>query len=83
MPGDAQDELVLGVEQPVDVLRLAQPGEDADHAMAGFRIDRVPHLQELGAHIKQYIRDKLVEHKVYIEQFGDDLPEIRNWRWKA
>jgi xylulose-5-phosphate/fructose-6-phosphate phosphoketolase len=51
--------------------------------LAGDVIDRVPHLQELGAHIKQYIRDKLVEHKVYIEQFGDDLPEIRNWRWKA
>jgi xylulose-5-phosphate/fructose-6-phosphate phosphoketolase len=49
--------------------------------LAGDVIDRVPHLQEQAAHIKQYIRDKLVEHKMYIEEFGDDLPEIRNWRW--
>ncbi len=51
--------------------------------LAGDVIDRVPHLQEHAAHIKQYIRDKLVEHKMYIEQYGDDLPEIRNWQWKV
>ena len=49
--------------------------------LAGDVIDRVPHLQEHAAHVKQYIRDKLAEHKMYIERYGDDLPEMRNWRW--
>jgi xylulose-5-phosphate/fructose-6-phosphate phosphoketolase len=44
-------------------------------------IDRVPKLQYVGAHVKQMLRDKLVEHINYISQYGDDLPEVRNWKW--
>jgi xylulose-5-phosphate/fructose-6-phosphate phosphoketolase len=44
-------------------------------------IDRLPHLASAGAHLKQSMRDKLVEHKVYINQHGQDLPEIRDWKW--
>lgn len=44
-------------------------------------IDRVPGLQAIGAHVKQALRDKLVEHEQYISRYGDDLPEIRNWKW--
>jgi xylulose-5-phosphate/fructose-6-phosphate phosphoketolase len=44
-------------------------------------IDRVPRLRERAAHVKQALRDKLVEHREYIEQRGDDMPEIRDWRW--
>jgi xylulose-5-phosphate/fructose-6-phosphate phosphoketolase len=32
---------------------------------------------------KQAIRDKLIEHKQYITKHGEDLPEIRNWKWGA
>jgi xylulose-5-phosphate/fructose-6-phosphate phosphoketolase len=44
-------------------------------------IDRVPSLAERAAYAKQAIRDKLVDHKHYIAEHGDDMPEIRDWRW--
>ncbi|HML17349.1 MAG TPA: phosphoketolase family protein [Bryobacteraceae bacterium] len=46
-------------------------------------IDRVPRLQPIGAHFKQLLRDKLIEHKLYIAEHGDDLPEIRDWKWPS
>ena len=49
--------------------------------LAGDVVDRVPRLRNLGAHFKQLLRDRLIEHKQYICQHGDDLPEIRNWKW--
>ncbi len=44
-------------------------------------IDRVEKLGSQGAYAKQFIRDKLIEHKQYIEQHGEDMPEIQNWKW--
>ncbi|TMB68712.1 MAG: phosphoketolase family protein [Deltaproteobacteria bacterium] len=44
-------------------------------------IDRVPRLGYHAAYAKQAIRDKLIDHKEYITKYGDDLPEIRDWRW--
>ncbi|HTQ39619.1 MAG TPA: phosphoketolase family protein [Pirellulales bacterium] len=44
-------------------------------------IDRLPQLGAKAAYAKQAIRDKLLDHKQYISQFGDDMPEIRDWRW--
>jgi xylulose-5-phosphate/fructose-6-phosphate phosphoketolase len=46
-------------------------------------IRRVPGLAERFAHLAQKIRDKLVEHREYIRRYGEDLPEIREWRWPA
>ena len=46
-------------------------------------IDRVPKLGALAAYAKQAMRDKLLEHKAYIIERGDDLPEIRDWQWTA
>jgi xylulose-5-phosphate/fructose-6-phosphate phosphoketolase len=51
--------------------------------LVGDVIDRVPALGARAAHIKQMLRDKLVEHKTYINERGEDMPEIRNWRWGA
>ena len=45
-------------------------------------IDRLPHLGSKGAYLKQTMQDKLIEHKHYIDKHGEDLPEIRNWKWK-
>ncbi len=44
-------------------------------------IDRVPKLGSRCAHIRKAMTDKLVEHGRYIRQHGDDLPEVRDWRW--
>lgn len=46
-------------------------------------IDRVGKLQPLAAYPKQAIRDKLIEHEHYIHEHGEDMPEIRDWRWPA
>ena len=49
--------------------------------LAGDVVDRVPSLQRIGAHFKQFLRDKLAEHARYIHERGDDLPEVKNWTW--
>jgi xylulose-5-phosphate/fructose-6-phosphate phosphoketolase len=49
--------------------------------LAGDVVDRVPRLQGVGGHFKQFLRNKLVEHKQYIQEHGDDMPEIRDWTW--
>jgi len=43
--------------------------------------NRVPKLQAQAAHIKQRMRDKLNAHTQYIHQYGEDMPEIRDWKW--
>ena len=44
-------------------------------------IDRVPRLAKIGGYAKQEFRDRLIEHRQYIERVGDDPPAIRDWRW--
>jgi xylulose-5-phosphate/fructose-6-phosphate phosphoketolase len=44
-------------------------------------IDRLPQLGYVAAYAKQAMRDKLIEHEAYIRKHGDDMPEIREWRW--
>jgi xylulose-5-phosphate/fructose-6-phosphate phosphoketolase len=46
-------------------------------------IDRVPQLGARAAYFKQAIRDRLIEHKQYIIEHGEDMPEITGWRWGA
>ncbi len=46
-------------------------------------IERVPKLTGIGAHAKQEMRDKLLEHEQFICEYGDDLPEIKNWKWTS
>ena len=44
-------------------------------------IDRVPKLEPVGAHLLQEMRDKRFEHRRYISEHGEDMLEIREWRW--
>jgi xylulose-5-phosphate/fructose-6-phosphate phosphoketolase len=44
-------------------------------------IDRVPKLAGRADYLKQEMDDKLVEHKQFICKHGQDMPEIRNWKW--
>jgi xylulose-5-phosphate/fructose-6-phosphate phosphoketolase len=44
-------------------------------------IDRTPELERIGSHVKQLMRDKRIEHKQYIREHGDDMPEVRDWKW--
>jgi xylulose-5-phosphate/fructose-6-phosphate phosphoketolase len=44
-------------------------------------IDRVPKLGYKAAHLRQLVRDKLIEHREYIERYGQDMPEVRDWKW--
>ena len=44
-------------------------------------IEWVPGLGSKTAHVKQHLRDKLIEHRNYVGQHGEDMPEIQNWGW--
>ncbi len=45
-------------------------------------IDRVGRLQNKAAHVKEWLHNKLIEHKQYIGAHGEDMPEIRDWKWR-
>jgi xylulose-5-phosphate/fructose-6-phosphate phosphoketolase len=49
--------------------------------LVGDVIDRLPQLGSRGAYTKQMLRDKLIDHKQYVCQYGIDMDEILNWKW--
>ncbi len=46
-------------------------------------IDRVPRLANVAAHLRQDLLNKLTDHTRYVRAHGEDMPEIRDWRWPA
>jgi len=46
-------------------------------------IDRVPGLQGRGAHVKEWLKDQIVDNIAYAHEYGIDKPEIRNWKWPS
>lgn len=46
-------------------------------------LDRIQRFKYERAHVKQLIHDKLIEHKLYVREYGDDMPEVRDWKWKG
>ena len=58
------------VRERSDVYSLPKP-EQVVVVSLGYR----------AAHVKQLLRDKLIEHQYYINEYGEDMPEIRDWKW--
>jgi len=53
---------------------------DRFHLVADV-IERVPKLRTMAAYAKQLVRGKRIDHKQYIQEHGEDMPEVRDWRW--
>jgi xylulose-5-phosphate/fructose-6-phosphate phosphoketolase len=53
---------------------------DRFHLVADV-FDRTPRLRARGAYAKQELRNKLIDHRAYIGRYGEDPPEIRDWKW--
>ena len=47
-------------------------------------IDALKYLDKLGdksSALNEWCKNKLIEHKEYIKEYGEDMPEIKNWKW--
>jgi len=63
-------------------LAAVRDGKPVDTSMGSTPTARMP-MSTRAAYTKQFIRDKLIDHKTYIHKHGEDIPEIRDWRWKT
>ena len=55
---------------------------DRFHLVIGV-IDHVSKLGSQAAHVRQELQFKLIENREYAHMHGEDMPEVRNWRWRA
>jgi xylulose-5-phosphate/fructose-6-phosphate phosphoketolase len=46
-------------------------------------IERVPGLKEKVPEVLESLTAKLVEHHAYVREYGEDMPDVRNWKWPA
>ncbi len=44
-------------------------------------IDRVPRLRDVGAHAREWLKNQLLEHRIYTRRHGEDMPDVRDWQW--
>ncbi len=53
------------------------------HQLAIEALHHAPRLQSRAGWIISRFQEKLAEHETYIREHGEDLPEVRNWRWEG
>ena len=46
-------------------------------------IERVPGLKEKVPHVIDMLIGKLALHNAHVREYGEDMPEIRDWKWSA
>jgi xylulose-5-phosphate/fructose-6-phosphate phosphoketolase len=46
-------------------------------------VNYVTRLEGKRAWVKDYVHNKLIAHRLYVEEYGEDLPEIRHWKWNT
>jgi hypothetical protein len=63
------------------VFRSDPRAKSVKQARLPRRPRRVPRLAAIGAYAKQRFHERLLEHRRYITTYGDDPPEIRDWKW--
>ena len=51
--------------------------------LAADAIARVPRMLDRAGHVQQHLRDRLLEHRAFVQLHGIDIPEIANWRWQG
>jgi len=51
--------------------------------LAGDVIDRVPGLKSHASRAREFIDERLAAHHTYVRRYGEDMPEVRNWQWRA
>ncbi len=68
--GNIDTPLELAIENQVDRFNLAIDV-----------IDRVPRLQAAGAHVKDWLKNEIIESVNYAHEYGIDRAEIRDWKW--
>ena len=64
-------------------LELAMLNETDRFSLAIDVIDRVPRLQATGAHVKEWLKNQIIENTRYAYEHGVDKPEISQWKWPA
>jgi len=64
-------------------LELAIRNQVDRYTLVSDTIDRVPALQSRGAHLKERMKDAIIESVRYAHENGIDKPEIRSWKWPA
>lgn len=53
------------------------------YSLASAAIDFVPSIAGQAGHLRQRLRDKLIEHREYVRRHGEDMPEVRDWQWSG
>jgi xylulose-5-phosphate/fructose-6-phosphate phosphoketolase len=78
--GDKDFDALFTPDKPVIFAFHGYPWLIHRFHLVGDVVDRVPRLGGRAAYVKQLIRDKLIDHKRYVHQRGEDMAEIREWQ---